>query len=198
MVFHWAEQPAGTDEDEVPDDEVELLVIQAWRTDTEGELLGVLFGKVGKNHLELITGEVLVFLTQLLDDLSQNILSRCDEHPTPIALTRVLELHLLWSPCLEIDADYRYYPSTGNYLVVDDITDLSVWHPIGVRREEAGEEEEEEEEESSRTDSGDPDYIESRESGSGEQDSSSEQSREEDEVTAQKRREKAEGKRPVN
>ncbi|GBG79734.1 hypothetical protein CBR_g29998 [Chara braunii] len=77
-VFHWAEPANKDEEDEVPDDEVELLIGQAWRTDTEGELLWILFEKVRDDHLESITGEVLMFLAQLLVDLRLEILSRVE------------------------------------------------------------------------------------------------------------------------
>ncbi|GBG85979.1 hypothetical protein CBR_g40792 [Chara braunii] len=174
VVFHWAE-------DEVPDDEVELLIIQAWRTDTEGELLGILFGKVRDGHLEPITSKVPVFLAQLLDDLPLDILSLCDERSTQAALTRTLVPHLLCSTCTELDGDNCYYPSSGHYLVID-VTDLTLWDPIIRRvevegeadREEVEEEREEgseEEEENSGAESNDPDYHESEEGELGESES---------------------------
>ncbi|GBG75319.1 hypothetical protein CBR_g19951 [Chara braunii] len=207
VVFHWAELANKDEEGKVPDDEVELLKVQAWRTNTEGELLGILFGKVRVDHLEPITSEVLVFLAQLLDDLPLDVLSRCDKRPTPATLTRTLAPHLLWSTCTEIDGDNCYYPSSGHYLVID-VTDLTLWDPIIRRGEERGEaskkeeEEEEEEEESLEAESHDPDYNASEEaesggSGSDESGSPSEQSKEENEAAAEKRRERAEGKRSV-
>ncbi|GBG66667.1 hypothetical protein CBR_g66802 [Chara braunii] len=151
-------------EDEVPDDEVELLILQAWRTNMERELLGILFGKVRNNHLEPITKEVLIFLAQLLDDLPLDIISHGDQRPTPITLTDTLAPHLLRSLCTEIDGDNCYYPSSGHYLVID-VTDLTFWDPIirrGEERQEESEEEEgEEEEENSKTESDHPDDNES-------------------------------------
>ncbi|GBG74639.1 hypothetical protein CBR_g19046 [Chara braunii] len=209
VVFHWAESANKDEEDEVPEDEVELLIVQAWRTDTEGELLGILFGKPRDDHLEPITSEVLIFLSQLLGDLPLDIISRCDQRPTPTALTCTLALHLMWSPCTEINGDNCCYPSSGHYLVID-VIDVTFWDPIirrGEEREEASgeieevsEEEEEEDEDNSGPESDDPDYEELEESESGgsesyESASPSEQSKEEDEATVQKRSEKAEGKR---
>ncbi|GBG59423.1 hypothetical protein CBR_g38448 [Chara braunii] len=197
-------------EDEVPDDDVEMMIIHVWRTDTEGELLGILFGKVRDDHLEPITSEIVVFLTQLVDDLPLDILSHCDELATPTVLTCTLVPHLLWSTCTELDRDNSYYPSSGHYLVID-VTDLTLWDPITRRleaTEELDEEEEEreegseEEEENSGAECDDPDYHESeegelKESESGRLGSSSERSKEEDKAATQRRREKAEGKRLV-
>ncbi|GBG77615.1 hypothetical protein CBR_g24061 [Chara braunii] len=180
------------------------------RTDTEGELLGILFGKVRDGHVEPITSEVLVFLAQLLDDLPLNIISRCNERPTPATLTRTLVPHLLWSTSTEFDRDNSYYPSSGHYLVID-VTDLTLWDLITRRveaEEEVNEEEEEreevskEEEENSGAESEDLHYHESEEgelegSDSGGSDSSNGRSEEEDEAAAQKRRERAKGKWPV-
>ncbi|GBG63971.1 hypothetical protein CBR_g39976 [Chara braunii] len=153
---------------EVQDDEVELLIAQAWQTDTEGELLGILFGKVEEGHLEAITDELLVFLAQLVDDLPLDILSRCDEKSGTDVLTRTLAPHMLWSACTELDGNNCFYPSPSLYLEID-VTDLTLWDPF-IRRgnaqgagdedeeeEEEEDEEEEEEEEESGTDRDDPD-----------------------------------------
>ncbi|GBG93499.1 hypothetical protein CBR_g72082, partial [Chara braunii] len=154
---------------EVEDDEVELLIVKAWRTSTEGELLEVLFGKVEEGHLDAITDELLVFLAQLVDDLPLDILSRCDEKPRTDVLTRTLAPHLVWSRCMELDGDNCFYPSPSLYLEID-VTDLTLWDPF-IRRgnaiEASYEEEEEEGEESeegeSCTNQDDPDYIGSEE-----------------------------------
>ncbi|GBG58920.1 hypothetical protein CBR_g24271 [Chara braunii] len=168
VMFHWAEPADKNEEDEIPDDEVELLIVQAWRMDMEGEFLGLLFGKVKDDHMEPITNEVLVFLAQLLDDLPLDIISRCDERPAVATLTRTLVPHLLWSTCAELDGDNTdkcYYPSSGHYLAID-VTDLTLWDPIIRRVEVEGvvddaekereEESEEEEEEDSEAKTGDP------------------------------------------
>ncbi|GBG88173.1 hypothetical protein CBR_g46662 [Chara braunii] len=198
VVFHWAEPAPEAKGGEVQDDEVELLIVQAWRTDTEGELLGILFGKVEKGHLGAITNELLVFLAQLVDDLPLEIPSRCDEKPGPNVLTRTHAPHLLWSTCTELDGDNCLYTSLSLYLEIG-VTDLTLWDPF-VRRgnalgasDEEEEEEEEAEEEESDTDQDDPDYIGSgeeedvtgEESGSGESSGRPRQSEEEEEAEAQ-------------
>ncbi|GBG68786.1 hypothetical protein CBR_g3326 [Chara braunii] len=210
MVFHWAEPTDKEEEDEVPNDEMKLLIVQAWRMDTEGELLGILFGKVRDGHLEPITSKVLVFPSQLLDDLPLEILSRCDERSAPATLPRTLASQLLWSTCTELDGDNIYLPSSSDYLVID-VTDITLWDPI-IRRAEVGAEEEVDEEKEEREDpnkeeeseasSDDPDYHESEEDGSeesglDESGSCGERSKEEDEAAAKRGQERAEWKRPV-
>ncbi|GBG73192.1 hypothetical protein CBR_g12910 [Chara braunii] len=210
VLFHWAEPAPKAEGGEVRNDKVELLIVQAWRMDMEGELLGILFGKVEIGHLDAITDELLVFLAQLVDDLPLDILSSCDEKSGTDVLARMLAPHLLWSTCTELDGDYCLYPSPSLYLEID-VTDLTLWDPF-VRRgnalgasDEEEEEQEEAKEEESGTDQDDPDYIRSgeekevtgEESGSGEPSCRPRQSKEEEEVEDYWRREKAEGKRPV-
>ncbi|GBG75579.1 hypothetical protein CBR_g20210 [Chara braunii] len=191
VVFHWAGPADKSEEDEISDDEPKLLIVQAWRTDTEGELLGILFGEVRDSHLDSITYEVLVFLTQLVHDLPLDILSRCDERPGTATLARALAPHLLWSTCTKLVGDHYCYPSEGAYLVIN-VTDLSFWDPlirrvnVGETSEEAEEEEKEAveeeieeddhlqykegeetpEEEESEAESDDPDYHDSKDVGS--------------------------------
>ncbi|GBG66634.1 hypothetical protein CBR_g66770 [Chara braunii] len=117
------------------------------------------------------------------------------------------------SMCTELDGDNIYLPSLGDYLVID-VTDITLRDPIirkvevaqvGAEEEEDEEEEEREdanEEEDSEVRSDDPDYPESEEtgseeSGSDESGSSGGRSEEEHEAATQRRREKEEGKRPV-
>ncbi|GBG82209.1 hypothetical protein CBR_g34491 [Chara braunii] len=135
----------------------------------QGDLLGIVFGKVEDGNLTLITDELLVFLTQLVDDLPLDILSRSDKQPGTHVLPRTLEPHLVWSTCTEIDEDNCLYPSQALYLEID-VTDLTFWDPIARRNaaqdEEIGEaEEEEEEEEPSGEERDYPDYIPEREAG---------------------------------
>ncbi|GBG66776.1 hypothetical protein CBR_g68762 [Chara braunii] len=154
-------------ESEVPDDEVQLLLVQAWRTVTEGDFMGIIFEEVHDNNLSAIKDELLVFLVQVLDDLPLEILSRCDEMLETETLTRSLEPHLLRSTCTKLDEGRYYLSSRGVFLTVD-ITDMSTWDPLIRRipkgqtseevREEEEEESEEEEEEEERN--GDPDYRE--------------------------------------
>ncbi|GBG73365.1 hypothetical protein CBR_g16079 [Chara braunii] len=109
--FRRSESAPFEEGPEHPEDSVELLIIQAWGTAEEGDLLGIVFGKVEEGGLVLITSELLVFLTQLVDDLHLDILARCDEQPDTDVLTRTLEPHLVWSTCTEIDEDNCLYPS---------------------------------------------------------------------------------------
>ncbi|GBG89401.1 hypothetical protein CBR_g49191 [Chara braunii] len=81
----------------------------------------------------------------------------------------MIEPHLVWSTCTEIDEDNCLYPSQALYLEID-VTDLTFWDQIARRNaaqdEEIGEEEEEEkEEEPSGEERDDPDYVPEREAG---------------------------------
>ncbi|GBG72704.1 hypothetical protein CBR_g12271 [Chara braunii] len=168
VAFHWAEPADRTVESEVPNNEVELLLVQAWRTGTEGDFLGIIFGEVRDDNLSAITDELLVFLVQVLDDLPLEILSRCDERPGTATLTRSLESQLLWATCTELD-EWNYYLASRGVYLTPDVTDLSTWDPLvrrvpeGQTSEEAKEEEEEEFEESTEEEErdDDPDYRES-------------------------------------
>ncbi|GBG75085.1 hypothetical protein CBR_g19598 [Chara braunii] len=176
----------------------------------EGELLGILFGEVPDGYLDSITDEVVVFLTQLLDDLPLEILLRCDERPGTATLARTLDPHLLWSTCTELDGDHCYYPFEGAYLVID-VTDLSFWDPlirrvnVGETSEEAKEEEEEAveeeieeddhlqykegeetpEEDESEAESDDSDYHESEDTESEEASSEQEETEEEEGISGE-------------
>ncbi|GBG63039.1 hypothetical protein CBR_g34738 [Chara braunii] len=55
---------------------VELLIIQAWRTEAEGDLLGFLFGSVRPGHRQQIVQELTIPLAQLVDDLPLEIVSQ--------------------------------------------------------------------------------------------------------------------------
>ncbi|GBG61542.1 hypothetical protein CBR_g22339 [Chara braunii] len=80
---------------------LELLIIQAWRTNVEGDLLGFLFGSV---------------LMQLADDLSPDIFSQSDDSPAPYILERSLDPYLQWTGCLEEPRDEDTLPSRQEYL----------------------------------------------------------------------------------
>ncbi|GBG65356.1 hypothetical protein CBR_g50718 [Chara braunii] len=125
--------------------------------------------KVEEGNLTFITDELLVFLTQLVDDLPLDILSHSDKQPGTYVLSRTLEPHLVWSTCTEIDEDNRFYPSQALYLEID-VIDLTFWDPIASQNttedeEIGGADEEEEEEEPSREERDDPDYIPESEAG---------------------------------
>ncbi|GBG86206.1 hypothetical protein CBR_g41110 [Chara braunii] len=62
---------------------LELLILQAWRTDVEGDLLGFLFGSVQPGHRQSIVQELIVPLAQLADDLPLDIVSQSDDSPAP-------------------------------------------------------------------------------------------------------------------
>ncbi|GBG58772.1 hypothetical protein CBR_g172 [Chara braunii] len=202
IEFRWSEAAPFGQGPEHPEDNVELLIIQAWRTAEQGDLLGFVFGKVEEGNLTLITDELLVFLTQLVDDLPLDILSRSDEQSDSHVLSRTLETYLVWSTCTEIDEDNCLYPSQALYLEID-VTDLTFWDPIARRNaaqdEEIGEaDEEEEEEEPSSEERDDPDYVPEREAGiAGGSSQSQEKNEEEEEQRKRKRRETAERKQPT-
>ncbi|GBG60450.1 hypothetical protein CBR_g5624 [Chara braunii] len=117
------------------------MIIQAWRTDVEGDLLGFLFGSVRPGHRQLIVQELTVPLAQLADDLPLEIVSHSDESPVPHVLTRTLTSYLQWSACLE---------EPGNYLDSREITDLAFFQDraasedeeIAIEEESVDEEEE--------------------------------------------------------
>ncbi|GBG62143.1 hypothetical protein CBR_g29342 [Chara braunii] len=169
IEFRWSEAAPFEEGPEQPEDSMEFLIIQAWRTAEQGDLLGFLFGKVEEGNLTLMTDELLVFLTQLADDLPLDILSRSDKQPGTHVLSRTLEPHLVWSTCTEIDEDNCLYPSQALYLEID-VTDLTFWDPIARQNiaqdeEIRGANEEEEEEEPSSEERDDPDYVPEREAG---------------------------------
>ncbi|GBG78646.1 hypothetical protein CBR_g27872 [Chara braunii] len=84
---------------------LELLIIQAWRTNMEGDLLGFLFGSVRPGHRQLIAQELIAPIVQLADDLSPDIVSQSDNSPAPHVLPRTLDPYLQWSACLEEPGD---------------------------------------------------------------------------------------------
>ncbi|GBG80107.1 hypothetical protein CBR_g30474 [Chara braunii] len=133
---------------------LEWLIIQAWRTDVEGDLLGFLFGSVRPSHRHPIVLELTVPLAQLADDLSLEIVSQSDENPVPHVLTRTLAPYLQWSACLEEPGNNCNPPSQRDYLSQREIIDLAYFRDqtatedeAVATEEEAAEEEEEAEEE---------------------------------------------------
>ncbi|GBG89211.1 hypothetical protein CBR_g48919 [Chara braunii] len=155
------------------------------RTAEQGDLLGIVFGKVEEGNLTLITDELLVFLTQLVDDLPLDILSRSDKQLGTHVLSRALEPHLVWSTCTKIDEDNCLYPSQALYLEID-VTDLTFWDLIARQNtaqdeEIGGADEEGEEEEPSSEERDDPDYVPESEAGIADESSQLRQENEEDE-----------------
>ncbi|GBG74666.1 hypothetical protein CBR_g19074 [Chara braunii] len=84
---------------------VELLIIQAWRSNMEGDLLGFLFGSVQPGRRQRIAQELIEPIVQLADDLSPDIDSQSDESPAPHVLERSLDPYLQWTACLEEPRD---------------------------------------------------------------------------------------------
>ncbi|GBG58774.1 hypothetical protein CBR_g174 [Chara braunii] len=141
---------------------LELLFIQAWRTNVEGELLAFLFGKVRPGHQKLITQELTIPVAQLADDLPLDIISQDDEHPIPHVLSRTLTPYLQWSACVEGAAE-RIPPSQQQYLDPRTVRDPAFFrHPTAEQL--AAIREEEEEEESTESDEGEDEREESGES----------------------------------
>ncbi|GBG74168.1 hypothetical protein CBR_g17882 [Chara braunii] len=130
-------------------EDVELLIIQAWRTEVEGDLLGFVLGSVEAGHRQPIVGELQILMAQLLDDLSIDIISHCDESLAPHILSLSLTPYLQWSACLEGNWDNRTYPSHGNSLNPAEIIDILFFdrgEPTSKNEEEEDEEEEDESE----------------------------------------------------
>ncbi|GBG76056.1 hypothetical protein CBR_g21296 [Chara braunii] len=100
---------------------LELLIIQAWRTNVEGDLLDFLFGSVRPGRCQLIAQELIAPIVQLADDLSPDIYSQSDDNPAPYVLERSLDPYLQWTPCLEEPRDEDTLPSRQEYLKPYDI-----------------------------------------------------------------------------
>ncbi|GBG74313.1 hypothetical protein CBR_g18724 [Chara braunii] len=158
---------------------LELLFIQAWRTNVEGELLAFLFGTVRPGHQELITQELTIPVAQLADDLPLDIISQDDEHPIPHVLSRTLTPYLQWSACVEGAAE-RIPPSQQQYLDPRTVRNPTFFrHPTA--EQFAAIREEEEEEESTGSDEELDEEDETPEEGSYSEHSEGEQSEEEEE-----------------
>ncbi|GBG88800.1 hypothetical protein CBR_g48415 [Chara braunii] len=170
----------------VANEDVELLIIQAWRTGVEGDLLGFVSESVEAGHRQPIVGELLILLMQLLDDLPIDVISHCDESPTPHILSRSLTPYLQLSACLEGDWSNRSYLSHGNYLNLAEIIDLLFLDRGEPASKEEEEEEEEEEEGAGSTDTSEEDeyYNEhsEHESGAISEEEEEEEASEEEEV----------------
>ncbi|GBG59813.1 hypothetical protein CBR_g54915 [Chara braunii] len=132
-------------------EDVELLLIQAWKTDTQEDFLGFAFGSVEQGHRRTIVSKLLILQTELLDDLPLDIISHSDKSPVPHILSCSLIPYLQWSACLEGDDDNACYPS-HRYLDPGTIAD-ALFNPVS-----GGEEEEEDEEDEEETSEEDEDY----------------------------------------
>ncbi|GBG73853.1 hypothetical protein CBR_g17564 [Chara braunii] len=106
---------------------LELLILQAWRTDVEGDLLRFLFGSVRPGHRQPITQELVVPLAQLADDLSLDIVSQSDDSPASHVITRTLAPYLQWTACLEEPGSDNTLPSRQEYLKPYGIIDRAFY-----------------------------------------------------------------------
>ncbi|GBG71422.1 hypothetical protein CBR_g8842 [Chara braunii] len=130
---------------------LELMIVQAWRTDVEGDLRGFLYGSVRPSHRQPITLELTVPFAQLANDLPLEIVSQSDDIPVPYVLTRTLTLHLQRSACLEEPGTSCNPPSQRDYLDSWEIIDLTFFQDraasedeeIAIEEESADEEKEE-------------------------------------------------------
>ncbi|GBG70162.1 hypothetical protein CBR_g6293 [Chara braunii] len=125
---------------------VELLIIQTWRTEVEGDLRGFVFGAVEPGHRQTIVWELTIPFAQLVDDLPLDIISQCDESRVPHILSRRLTPYLQWSACLEDRTRGGSYPSRVEYLNPQGIIDVLFFQTRTTVEEEAEVEDESEEE----------------------------------------------------
>ncbi|GBG67720.1 hypothetical protein CBR_g848 [Chara braunii] len=94
----------------------ELLIIQGWRTNAEGDLIGFLFGSVQPGRRQLIAQELIAPIVQLADDLSPDIYFQSDDSPAPYIFKRSFDPYLQWTLCLEEPRDKDMLPSRQEYL----------------------------------------------------------------------------------
>ncbi|GBG67036.1 hypothetical protein CBR_g78817 [Chara braunii] len=94
----------------------ELLVIQGWRTNAEGDLIGFLFGSVRPSRRQLIAQELIAPIVQLANDLSPDIHFQSDKSPAPYIFERSLDPYLQWTSCLEEPRDEDTLPLRQEYL----------------------------------------------------------------------------------
>ncbi|GBG62707.1 hypothetical protein CBR_g31724 [Chara braunii] len=106
---------------------LELLIIQAWRTDVEGDLLGFVFGSVRPGHRQPIVQELIVPIVQLADDLLLDIVSQSDDSPASHVITRALTPYLQWTACLEEPGSDSTLPSRQEYLKPYEIIDRAFY-----------------------------------------------------------------------
>ncbi|GBG80846.1 hypothetical protein CBR_g31402 [Chara braunii] len=106
----------GTSEHPTWIENPELLIIQGWRTNTEGDLIGFLFGSVRPGRCYLIAQELIAPIVQLADDLSPDIYFENNNSPAPYIFERSLDPYLQWTSCLEEPRDEDTLPSRQKYL----------------------------------------------------------------------------------
>ncbi|GBG81375.1 hypothetical protein CBR_g32049 [Chara braunii] len=174
---------------------LEWLIIQAWRTDEDGDLLRFLFGSVRPSRRRPIVLELTIPLAQLADDLPLDIISQSDASPVPHVLARSLTPYLQWSACLEEPGNDRQLPSRQAYLNPGGIINPSFHDRAAAEDEALAAEEEAEEEEEEQPDSGTETEADDEEEEESEYEGFEEEVR--DEARARKKEEIAVGKRQL-
>ncbi|GBG76807.1 hypothetical protein CBR_g23022 [Chara braunii] len=106
---------------------LELVILHAWRTDVEGDLLGFLFGSVRPGHRPPIVQELIVPIVQLADDLPLDIVSQSDDSPAPHVIPIALTPYLQWTTCLEEPGSDNTLPSRQEYLKPYGIIDRAFY-----------------------------------------------------------------------
>ncbi|GBG88385.1 hypothetical protein CBR_g47084 [Chara braunii] len=128
---------------------VELLIIQVWRTNVAGDLLGFVFGTVDRGNGSQIVRELTILIARLADELPLDIVSQSDEEPVPHTLSRTLAPSLQWSASIEERWADRRFPSRSEYLDVHSLTNPRFFRQptafewAALRAEEEAEEESE-------------------------------------------------------
>ncbi|GBG88344.1 hypothetical protein CBR_g46909 [Chara braunii] len=137
----------GTSEHPTWIENPELLIIQAWRTNVEGDLLGFLFGSLRPGQRHLIVQELIAPIVQLADDLSPDIYFQSDDSPAPYIFERSLDPYLQWTACCEEPRDEDTLPSRQEYLKPYEI----IPHAFYPRAEEVVIDDDEEEDDDEET-----------------------------------------------
>ncbi|GBG88204.1 hypothetical protein CBR_g46692 [Chara braunii] len=116
ILAHVQVKWTGTIEHPTWIEKPELLIIQGWRINAEGDLIGFLFGSVRPGRRQLIAQELIAQIVQLADDLSPDIYFQSDNNPAPYIFERSLDPYLQWTSCLEEPMDEDTLPSRQEYL----------------------------------------------------------------------------------
>ncbi|GBG74714.1 hypothetical protein CBR_g19120 [Chara braunii] len=108
--------------------EISLVLAQLWLEEvaTGGTLVGLLCGEIAKGGQATVAYELLTFLSQLVDDLSTDIMSFNLSDPSqvePVTLERKLTPTVIWANCTE---DFRQYlsdhdPTTWCFLDLNEL-----------------------------------------------------------------------------
>ncbi|GBG80684.1 hypothetical protein CBR_g31143 [Chara braunii] len=143
----------GTSEHPTWIENPKLLIIQTWRTNAEGDLLGFLFGSVRSGRRHLIAQELIAPIVQLADDLSRDIYFQSDDNPAPYIFERSLDPYLQWTACLEEPRDEDTLPSRQEYLKPYEIIPHA-FYPMAEEMVIDGEDEEEDDDDEKTSEEG--------------------------------------------